>query len=141
MAASLEVPLLSRLDPVDGNELAENYCKCVIIGGGISGLSAASHLTAAGMVDFKLLEARNRLGGRIVTFQIAGMKAELGANWIHGILGNPLYELAVSKGLLDLVQSPKPQNVAATTEDGKRLPFSILQVRMLPFDTISIQNC
>ncbi len=30
----------------------------------------------------------------------AGNKAELGANWIHGVLGNPLYELAVSKGLV-----------------------------------------
>ena len=132
MAASSAAVLSSRLDPIDGNELADNYCKCLIIGGGISGLSAASHLTAAGIVDFKLLEARNRLGGRIVTFQIGGMKAELGANWIHGVLGNPLYELAVSKGLIDLVQTPRPQNVAATTEDGKRLPFSILQVLLAP---------
>ena len=30
----------------------------------------------------------------------AGNKAELGANWIHGVLGNPLYELAVAKGLV-----------------------------------------
>ena len=131
MATSTTAALLPGKDPIDGNEYADNYCKCIIIGGGISGLSAASHLTAAGMVDFKLLEARNRLGGRIVTFQIGGMKAELGSNWIHGIVGNPLYELAVSKGLIDLVQTPKPQNVAATTEDGKRLPFVILQVGML----------
>ena len=127
MASSGALP--KRADPLDGEELADDYCKCLIIGGGIAGLSAASHLSGAGMVDFKLLEARNRLGGRIVTFQIAGTKAELGSNWIHGILGNPLYELAVSKGLLDLVQTPKAQNVAATTEDGKRLPFSILQVQ------------
>ena len=119
----------ARIDAADGYELADNYSKFLIIGGGISGLSAASHLTAAGVVDFKLLEARNRLGGRIVTFQIGGMKAELGANFIHGVLGNPLYELAVSKGLVDSVQSPRPQNVAATTEDGKRLPFAILQVQ------------
>ena len=127
MASNASQP--QRIDPSDGEELSDNYCKCLIIGSGIAGLSAASHLASAGMVDFKLLEARNRLGGRIVTFQIAGTKAELGANWIHGILGNPLYELAVSKGLLNLVQTPKAQNVAATTEDGKRLPFSILQVR------------
>lgn len=56
-----------------------------------------------------------------------GAKAELGASWIHGVLGNPLYELAVSKGLLDLVQTPKPHNVAAVTEDGRRLPFNVLQ--------------
>ena len=128
MAASTISSNQRKKDPLDGNEYADNYCKCIIIGGGISGLAAASHLTAAGTVDFKLLEARNRLGGRIVTFQIGGIKAELGANWIHGILGNPLYELAVSKSLINIVQSPKSQMVAATTEDGKRLPFVILQV-------------
>ena len=128
MATHLGASSSYRTEDLDGNELADNYSKYLIIGGGISGLAAASHLTAAGVVDFKLLEARNRLGGRIVTFQIGGQKAELGANWIHGVLGNPLYELAVSRGLVDVVQSPKPQNVAATTEDGKRLPFKILQV-------------
>ena len=128
MAASTAASMQPRVDPIDGNEFSDNYCKCIIIGGGIAGLSAASHLTSAGTVDFKLLEARNRLGGRIVTFQIGGIKAELGANWIHGILGNPLYELAVSKGLINTVQSPTSQMVAATTEDGKRLPFAILQV-------------
>jgi len=128
MAASTTSSAQPKKDPIDGNELADNYSKCIIIGGGIAGLAAASHLTATGTVDFKLLEARNRLGGRIVTFQIGGIKAELGANWIHGILGNPLYELAVSKCLINIVQSPKSQMVAATTEDGKRLPFAILQV-------------
>ena len=128
MATHLGASSSYRTEDLDGNELADNYSKYLIIGGGISGLAAASHLTAAGVVDFKLLEARNRLGGRIVTFQIGGQKAELGANWIHGVLGNPLYELAVSRGLVDVVQSPKPQNVAATTEDGRRLPFKILQV-------------
>ena len=33
-----------------------------------------------------------------------GSKIELGANWIHGILGNPLYELAVSHNLVDVAQ-------------------------------------
>ena len=128
MATPLGASSLVRTEATDGNELADNYSKYLIIGGGISGLAAGSHLASAGVVDFKLLEARNRLGGRIVTFQIGGQKAELGANWIHGVLGNPLYELAVSRGLVDVVQLPKAQNVAATTADGRRLPFKILQV-------------
>ena len=33
-----------------------------------------------------------------------GTKIELGANWIHGILGNPLYELAVSNNLVDVAE-------------------------------------
>eukprot|EP00096_Caligus_rogercresseyi_P013426 TRINITY_DN6071_c0_g1_i1.p1 TRINITY_DN6071_c0_g1~~TRINITY_DN6071_c0_g1_i1.p1 ORF type:complete len:603 (-),score=162.69 TRINITY_DN6071_c0_g1_i1:421-2229(-) len=112
----------------DGEERQENYCKYLIIGGGISGLSAANELVKQGVRSLKLLEARNRLGGRIITVHIGGTKTELGANWIHGVLGNPLYELAASNGLVELTpEPPKAHNVAATTEDGRRLPFSILQ--------------
>jgi len=108
-------------------EELENYSQFIVIGGGISGLSAASHLSKNGFNDFKLLEARNRLGGRIATMQLGGSKIELGAHWIHGILGNPLYELAVSNNLVDVVQATKPHNVVATTEEGRRLPFPVLQ--------------
>jgi len=112
---------------MESDETFENYTRFLIIGGGIAGLSAASHLTKNGISDYKLLEARNRLGGRIATMQIGGSKVELGANWIHGILGNPLYELAVSNNLVDVQQSSHPHNVVATTEEGRRLPFAILQ--------------
>ena len=60
----------TRTDSDDGLEFSEDYSKFMIIGGGISGLSAASHLAQNGSHDFKLLEARNRLGGRIITVQI-----------------------------------------------------------------------
>ena len=46
---------------------ANNRCKILIIGGGMAGLSAASHLVKNGVTDFKVLEARNRIGGRIVS--------------------------------------------------------------------------
>ena len=61
------------------------------------------------------------------TVSIGGTKAELGASWIHGVLGNPLYELAASNGLVAAEKPPKPHNVAATTEDGRRVPFTVLQ--------------
>jgi len=115
------------LDDLDGCDDDENYHQFIVIGGGISGLSAASHLSKNGFNDFKLLEARNRLGGRVATMQIGGSKVELGAHWIHGILGNPLYELAVSNNLVNEKQPPKPHNVVATTEEGRRLPFPVLQ--------------
>lgn len=110
-----------------GTPELENYSQFLVLGGGISGLSAASHLAKNGFTDFKLLEARNRLGGRIATMQMGGSKVDLGAQWIHGILGNPLYELAVSNGLVDVSPVPKLHNVVATTEEGRRLPFPILQ--------------
>ena len=42
----------------DGLEYAENYSRFLVIGGGVSGLSAASHLARCGVRDFKLLEGR-----------------------------------------------------------------------------------
>ena len=65
----------------------------------------------------------------VVAYCNLGRVAELGANWIHGVLGNPLYEYAVQHGLLSSVPDQKQQNVVATTQDGKRLPFKVLQVR------------
>ena len=59
----------------------------------------------------------------------------MGANWIHGILGNPLYELASSNGLIELGQLPKPHNVAATTEDGRRVPFTV-KIKKINFSKV-----
>ena len=53
---------------------------------------------------------------------------ELGANWIHGVLGNPIYELASSHGLVDIIQESKPHTVVAALPDGQRVPFHILEV-------------
>lgn len=54
-------------------------------------------------------------------------QVELGANWIHGILGNPMFELAMANGLINIINVPKPHKIVAATEDGKQVPFSILQ--------------
>ncbi|KAL7648484.1 UNVERIFIED_CONTAM: hypothetical protein RMT77_000390 [Armadillidium vulgare] len=102
-------------------------CRVLIIGGGAAGLSAANHLIKNNINDIILLEGRNRLGGRIVAITINGRKMELGANWIHGVLGNPIYELASTNGLVDIIQENKPHNVFAALPDGKRVSFSILQ--------------
>ena len=106
----------------------ENYHRTLVLGGGIAGLSAASHLSKNGLSDYRLLEARGRLGGRVATTTLGGTRVELGAHWIHGILGNPLHELATSHNLLvNTKPTSKPHNVVATTEEGRRLPFPVLQ--------------
>ena len=56
----------------------------IVVGGGISGLSAAHSLATSGVTDVLLLETRDRLGGRINTVEYGGKKLELGAQWIHG---------------------------------------------------------
>ena len=47
-----------------------NKCKVLIIGAGMAGLSAANHLIKNGFDSFKILEARNRVGGRIVSIDL-----------------------------------------------------------------------
>lgn len=56
----------------------------LIIGAGIAGLAAARRLADANE-QVLILEARNRLGGRIYTNRtFAGFPVELGAELIHG---------------------------------------------------------
>ena len=69
-----------------------------IIGAGMSGLSAAHHLAGAGF-DVTVIEARDRIGGRIWTDRRLGQPLDLGASWIHGVQDNPLTGLASKAGL------------------------------------------
>ena len=48
------------------NSLPHKVRVCVI-GAGIAGLGAAHHLAEAGLQDFLLLEAADRIGGRVHT--------------------------------------------------------------------------
>merc|ERR1712168_1267084 len=73
----------------------------IMVGGGISGLSAARHLTANGITDIIILEARSRLGGRMFTRMKNGFNMEMGAQWIHEVKegSNVLLDYANDKGL------------------------------------------
>lgn len=55
----------------------------VVIGAGVAGLSAAYHLSRAGCRAL-VLEARDRLGGRILTDHAGASTVELGAEFVHG---------------------------------------------------------
>ena len=72
---------------------------CVVIGAGVAGLAAARKLHAAHR-RVVVLEARDRIGGRIWTDRSSpDAPVELGAQWIHGIKGNPLAELCTQNGI------------------------------------------
>jgi len=67
--------------------------KVVVIGAGIAGLTAARILLEAG-IDCQIVEARNRVGGRICQAREFDVPVDLGASWIHQVNGNPLWTVA-----------------------------------------------
>ena len=78
----------------------------IVIGGGTSGVSSVYHLLKNKFQgSIGLIEARDRLGGRIHTSKTVfdETKIEIGANWIHGIIGNPIYGILYSKNVLNPV--------------------------------------
>ncbi|KAK7580778.1 hypothetical protein V9T40_001407, partial [Parthenolecanium corni] len=68
-------------------------CKVIVIGAGIAGLAAAQQLQYFGM-EVIVLEARDRVGGRIATFRKGNFIADLGAMVLTGLGGNPINILA-----------------------------------------------
>ncbi|MBB5205099.1 monoamine oxidase [Inhella inkyongensis] len=68
--------------------------RVLVIGAGLAGLTAARELQRQGR-EVLVLEARDRIGGRIWTSQQwPDLPLDLGASWIHGTRGNPLTALA-----------------------------------------------
>lgn len=71
----------------------------IVIGAGASGIAAANELHYAGHTVI-VLEARDRIGGRVWTdTRLDNTPLDLGASWIHGITGNPIWNLAQEYGI------------------------------------------
>ncbi len=79
----------------DARQTKNRKEKIIIIGAGISGLAAGKTISNAEKCDVIILEARDRIGGRIWTdHKSCGVSIDLGASWIHGTEKNPLYDFA-----------------------------------------------
>lgn len=90
-------------------DLNPNGKTVIVIGAGISGLVAAKKLKEKG---FKVivLEAQDKVGGRLRTNRSLGVAFDEGASWIHGIDGNPITTLAQQAGM----------NTAFTDDDSRK---------------------
>jgi monoamine oxidase len=68
-----------------------------IVGAGAAGIGAARRCLAEGLTC-AVLEARDRVGGRCVTAELAGRPVDLGAHWLHAGAQNPLVALGRERG-------------------------------------------
>jgi len=83
----------------------------IIVGAGIAGLAAANELDSKGF-DVLILEARDRIGGRIWSSdEWNGSTVDLGASWIHGIENNPITDIAIKYGIETIVMDLNPSEL------------------------------
>lgn len=87
--------LASSCKKNDGNNKNKTI---IVIGAGISGLAAAKQLKAEGF-NVIVLEAQDKVGGRLRTDRSLGVAFDEGASWIHGINANPITMLAAQAGM------------------------------------------
>ncbi|CAN7999250.1 unnamed protein product, partial [Ixodes pacificus] len=99
MADELEGMFPKGTAPVVSDPAGKNP-RTVIVGAGAAGLSAAYRLSLGGQTNFLVLEAQKNAGGRIQSYYYDDKVLELGAQWVHGEEGNPLYGFALSNNLL-----------------------------------------
>ncbi|MFD5729612.1 protoporphyrinogen oxidase [Streptomyces sp. NBC_00523] len=90
----------------------------VVIGGGIAGLAAAHRLVGAGL-RVTVLEATDRLGGKLMTGEVAGVRVDLGA---ESMLARRPEAVALARavGLGNRLQPPATATAALWTRDALR---------------------
>lgn len=90
----------------------------LVIGAGLAGLACAQRLMAAGQ-RVLVLEARQRLGGRIWTEHRQGCALDLGASWLHGIANNPIHRLVTQDLRLPVIPTDEQRRITIAA-DGQR---------------------
>ena len=66
----------------------------IVIGAGMSGLSASQTLLEGGVKKVTVLEASDRIGGRVWSVPFHGHTVEIGAHWVQGKGESPIWKLA-----------------------------------------------
>ncbi|MFD9219343.1 protoporphyrinogen oxidase [Streptomyces sp. NPDC060064] len=107
----------------------------VVIGGGIAGLAAAHRLIASG-VRVTLLEATDRLGGKLQAGEIEGAPVDLGAESMLARRPEAV-ELARAVGLADRLRPPATASAFVWTRDALR-PMPKGHVMGVPSDPAAL---
>ncbi|XP_054635621.1 spermine oxidase isoform X1 [Dunckerocampus dactyliophorus] len=124
-------------DPLCSGLHIHRQPRIVVIGAGLAGLAATNVLLKRGFTDVTVLEALDHIGGRVQSVKHGEAALELGATWIHGTNGNPVYHLAEDNGLLEhtdgeanlgrISQYSKNGVAHYQTDAGKRIPKDLVE--------------
>ena len=102
--------------------LAGTAERVLVVGAGIAGLTVANAL-AHGGVECVVLEARDRIGGRLHTVDLSGSPVDLGGSWIHMPGGaNPMRAFARQADVLCRSADPVPEMAVFDCGEDRRLP-------------------
>lgn len=97
----------------------------IVIGAGVAGLTAARLLAAEGR-RVVVLEARERVGGRVWSDRTGGFVTDRGASWIHGVTDCPVAAAVEELGMPTVeftvgAYQPDSRPIAYYAPDGRRL--------------------
>lgn len=99
----------------------QDVTKVVVVGGGIAGVTAANELARVEGFDVVILEASERIGGRIYSGSDDSGDGsgvfEYGATWLHGQKGNPLFAEARRLGLVEKTEDDRGGGGEASGRD------------------------
>ncbi|MEW2069286.1 protoporphyrinogen oxidase [Streptomyces sp. NPDC007346] len=109
----------------------------VVIGGGIAGLAAAHRLVATGL-RVTLLEATDRLGGKLMTGEVAGVQVDLGAESMLARRPEAV-SLAGEVGLTDRLRPPATATASLWTREALR-PMPKGHVMGVPADPAALDG-
>jgi len=108
-----------EVDPVEGGP--EERFDAIVVGGGVAGMVVARDL-AIGRLRVLLLEAGDRLGGKVVSHEVAGVVLDAGAESFATRRGT-VAALATELGLGPSIQAPDPAGAWLMPETGTPMPM------------------
>ncbi|GGW07020.1 monoamine oxidase [Streptomyces narbonensis] len=114
-AGSLAFGGTAHAGTVEAAEDARRDYDVIVVGAGFAGAAAARELRSRGL-RVLVLEARNRVGGRVWTDSYLGRKIELGGQWIHPAQTYAMEEL--NRYNIPLVTEIQPEVAVYPTASG-----------------------